>query len=185
MIKILDRILLLLYSVVIGILSIGLMALSFQWIELPNVENFLDSFYRDMIARSTLIAVSILFLLVSIRFLYISLRKAGSGISSIDQRTDFGDIRISLETIENLALKSTARVRGVKDLKAKVNVNDTGLEIMIRTIVDGEIPIPQLTEEIQRSVKGHVEEVTGIPVASISVYVANINQSQSFKSRVE
>ncbi|MEB3101441.1 alkaline shock response membrane anchor protein AmaP [Ferviditalea candida] len=185
MIKILDRILLFLCSLVIGILSIGLLALSFQWIKLPNVETVLDSFYRDMIARSTFIALSILFLLISIRFLYVSVRKAGPDVSSIDQRTDFGDIRISLETIENLSLKSTSRVRGVKDLKARVTVNDAGLEILIRTIVDGEISIPHLTEEIQRSVKGHVEEVTGIPVASVSVYVANINHSPSFKSRVE
>jgi uncharacterized alkaline shock family protein YloU len=38
---------------------------------------------------------------------------------------------------------------------------------------------------MQRGVKEHVEDITGIPVASVTVYVANVVQSQSFKPRVE
>ncbi|HZG55374.1 alkaline shock response membrane anchor protein AmaP, partial [Paenibacillus sp.] len=104
---------------------------------------------------------------------------------SIDQRTEFGDIRISLETVENLALKAANRVRGVKELRARVRVDDSGLDIQLRSVVDGESSIQQLTEEMQRGVKEHVEDITGIPVATVTVYVANVVQSQSFKARVE
>ena len=42
-----------------------------------------------------------------------------------------------------------------------------------------------MTEDIQRSVKDHVEDIAGIPVAAVSVFVANVIPSPTFKSRVE
>ena len=52
-------------------------------------------------------------------------------------------MQISMETIENLCLKATSRFRGVRDVKARIRVVESGLEIMIRCgPVDGETPIP-------------------------------------------
>jgi uncharacterized alkaline shock family protein YloU len=116
---------------------------------------------------------------------YISVRRGSSQAPSIKQRTDFGDIQISLETVENLSLKAAGRIRGMKDLKSRIRVTDAGLEIIIRSFVDGESSIPNVSEEVQKAVKSHIEEITGIPVALVSVYVANITQTQSFRSRVE
>jgi uncharacterized alkaline shock family protein YloU len=83
-------------------------------------------------------------------------------------------------------LKAAGRTKGAKDLRARVRVNQSGLEITIRTIVDGESSIPELTEEMQSTVKSYIEDITGIPVASVTVFVANIVQSApTFKSRVE
>ncbi|MNJ03652.1 hypothetical protein D3C73_1640630 [compost metagenome] len=71
-------------------------------------------------------------------------------------------------------------------MKARVKVDQAGLEIEIRTVVDGETSIPAITEEVQSSIKSYIEEITGIPVARVSVYVANVVQSApAFKSRVE
>src|SRR5690606_23847524 len=133
--------------------------------------------------RSAVIAVGALLLLLSLHFLYIALRRSSASAPSIDQRTEIGDVRISIETVENLALKAASRHRGVKDLRARVRIAESGIDIMIRAVVDGESAIPALSEEIQRTVKEHVEDITGIPVSNVAVYVANIIQSQSFKSR--
>ncbi|HEX7058210.1 MAG TPA: alkaline shock response membrane anchor protein AmaP [Bacilli bacterium] len=183
--KVIDRVLLLLYSITVLAASVTLMAYGFHWIHADKTLDFISTVYEDTNSRIVLATGAVLLLLVSLRFLYISVRRNYTSVPSIDQRTDFGDIRISLETVENLSLKSAARIKGVKDLKARVNVSDAGLEITIRAIVDGENSIPLLTEEVQRQVKGHVEEITGVPVAFVSVYVANIIQSHTFKSRVD
>ncbi|MNM70308.1 hypothetical protein D3C81_819350 [compost metagenome] len=104
---------------------------------------------------------------------------------SIDQRTEFGDIQISVETIENLSLKAASRVRGIKDVKTRIKITESGLNIIIRALVDGESSIPSLTEEVQKQVHDHVQEITGIPVSYVSVYIANLVQSPTIKSRVE
>jgi len=185
--KIIDRLLLFIYSLVILVAGcIGLAAV-FEWVPVSRSEAVLHAAYVYMPAKYGWIAFFAVLVLISIRFFYISVRTgSGSGAPSIDQRTEVGDIRISMETVENLSLKAATRVRGVKDLKARVRVSNAGLEIVIRTLVDGEYPIPPMTEEIQNQVKNHIEEMTGIPVAEVSVFVANIAPSQiTFKSRVE
>ena len=70
-------------------------------------------------------------------------------------------------------------------MRARIRISESGIDITLRAIADGESSIPTLTEEMQRAVKSHVEEITGIPVAKVSVYVANIIQTANFKSRVE
>ena len=163
-----------------------LLASAFDWISFDKTSTFLHDVYTDTGTAVPFIIVCSVVLLISIRLFYISVRTGQAQAPSIDQRNDWGDIRISIDTVENLALKIASRSRGVKDLKARVRVDSAGLDILIRTVVDGETPIPALTEEMQEAIKQHIEEITGIPVAMVSVYVANVVQSApSFKSRVE
>lgn len=179
MAKIMDRLLLFIYSLSIGVISvIAILLLS------GAVPYHLTFAQEQQLILAGIIIAAVWFLL-SIRFFYISVRRDRSTLNSIDQRTEFGDIQISVETIENLCLKAASKVRGVKDLKSRIKVSQSGLEIAIRAVVDGEESIPALTTEVQKQVHDFVEETTGIPVSSVSVYIANVVQAPSFKSRVE
>lgn len=179
MAKILDRLLLFIYSFSIGILSVIAILLFTEAIPFN-----IDSNQVRMLLNVSIAIAAVLFLL-SIRFFYISIRRDRASLPSIDQRTEFGDIQISVETIENLSLKAASRVRGIKDVKTRIKITESGLSIIIRALVDGESSIPSLTEEVQRQVHDHVEEITGIPVSYVSVYIANLVQSPTIKSRVE
>lgn len=181
MAKIIDKLLLFVYSLAVLFLAVLGFAIVFEWIQPSRVNALLF----EASVNSAILTVSTILFLISLRFLYISLRRSRNQTGSIDQRTDFGDIRISLETVENLSLKAASRIRGVKDLRSRVRVTDSGLEIQLRTVIDGETSIPQLTEDMQRGVTEHVQEVTGIPVSQVTVYVANVIQTQTFKARVE
>ncbi|NQX58898.1 alkaline shock response membrane anchor protein AmaP [Paenibacillus qinlingensis] len=184
--KIVDRLLLLFYSLIIFVASIFVLFTASSWIPLDQASETLSHFYYEKSYAYPGIVISLILLLISVRFLIVTLRRGRSQAPSIDQRTDFGDIRISIETVENLSLKAAGRTKGAKDLRARVRVNQSGLEITIRTIVDGESSIPELTEDMQGTVKSYIEDITGIPVASVTVFVANIVQSApTFKSRVE
>ncbi|MBJ6364237.1 alkaline shock response membrane anchor protein AmaP [Paenibacillus sp. GCM10012307] len=185
MVKIVDRLLLFCFSLVIGIISVTVLGVGAGWIPEKITDRWIEGVYSETWLQITVIVVSVIVFLISFRFFYVSIRRGNAASPSIDQRTDFGDIRISVETVENLALKAAGKQRGVRELKSRIRIQDSGLEIVIRTVVDGETSIPVLTEEIQRAVKEHVEEITGIPVASVTVFVANIIQTQTFKSRVE
>ncbi|MDQ8735554.1 alkaline shock response membrane anchor protein AmaP [Paenibacillus sp. LHD-38] len=185
MVKVVDKLLLFLYSIVIGCISVVLVCIGFGWLSSGLLNDWIDELYRLDSLKITLIATGVILFVLSLRFFMVSLHRGSASAPSIDQRTDFGDIRISIETIENLALKAASRQRGVKDLRARIRATDAGLDIVIRAVVDGESSIPVLTEEIQRTVKEHVEDIAGIPVTNVAVYVANIIQTGTFKSRVE
>ncbi|MCC2683244.1 MAG: hypothetical protein K0R75_143 [Paenibacillaceae bacterium] len=186
MAKVADRLLLFIYSLAIIVVSVYALMLAFGGITDKEAGEQLQYMYRNSAMQYTWIACSLVLLLISVRFFYLSVRRGRGQTPSIDQRTDYGDIRISLDTVENLSLRAANRIRGVKELKSRVKVSSAGLEVIIRMIVDGESPIPAMTEEIQASVKSYIEEITGIPVAVVSVFVANVAPSQvTFKSRVE
>ncbi|NMO96883.1 alkaline shock response membrane anchor protein AmaP [Paenibacillus lemnae] len=179
MAKILDRLMLFIYSLSIGVICIvAILLLS------GAIPYDLTSAQEQALFLGGIIAASIL-LLLSLRFFYLSIRRERATTNSIDQRTEYGDIQISVETIENLCLKAASRVRGVRDLKSRIKVSQAGLDIAIRAVVDGEESIPGLTTEVQKQVHDFVEETTGIPVSGVSVYIANVVQAPSFKSRVE
>lgn len=185
MIKVVDKLMLFLYSLIVGVISIFLMSLGFGWMSSGMLEDLFNEFYRLNGVQIGTGVAGIVLLLLSFRFFILSMYRGASSAQSIDQRTEFGDIRISIETIENLALKSASKQRGVKELRARVRATDAGLEIVLRAVVDGESSIPALTEDIQRAVKDHVEEISGIPVTNVAVFIANVVQASTFKSRVE
>lgn len=179
MAKILDRLLLFVYSLSIGIISVIAILLLTNVVPLS-----LNSTEEKNLFIVTLVVAVVLFLL-SIRFFYISVRRDRNSLPSIDQRTEYGDIQISVETIQNLAYKAASRVRGIREVKTRIRITDAGMEVMVRAMVDGESSIPALTEEVQKQVHDHVEDITGIPVSYVSVYIANLVQSTTVKNRVE
>jgi len=185
MAKIMDRLLLLIYSLIVFVLSVIAICVVARIVPRRETLDWLGDMYGSQLLQGIVLGVAIVLLLISLRFLYVALKRGNASAPSIDQRTNYGDIRISLETVENLALKAASKERGVKDLKARIRIAESGIDIALRTVVDGESVIPTLTEDIQRAVKEHVEEITGIPVANVSVFVANVIQTQTFKSRVE
>ncbi|GIO30742.1 MULTISPECIES: alkaline shock response membrane anchor protein AmaP [Paenibacillus] len=179
MAKILDRFLLFIYSLSIGIISV------FAILRLSDLVPGLGEYLDAATLQITLLIIAAVLFLLSVRFFYISIRRDRSQIPSIDQRTEYGDIQISVETIENLCLKAAARIRGAKDLKARIRVTEAGLEIMIRAVVEGDVSIPSMTTDIQKQVHDYLQETTGIPVSNVAVYIANVAQSTTVKSRVE
>lgn len=185
--RIVDKFLLFLYSLFIGLAAVVVLLAVVGGIPNHVVGSFFhDVYVENSVLQIPIIIVSGIVILISLRFFVVSIRRnSGANAPSIDQRTDFGEIRISLETIENLALKAVNRQRGVKDIRTRIRIGENGLDITIRTVVDGESSIVELTEEIQRSVKEHVEEIAGIPVANVAVFVANVVQPTAIKSRVE
>ncbi|CAM4267851.1 alkaline shock response membrane anchor protein AmaP [Paenibacillus phoenicis] len=179
MAKILDRILMFIYSLSIAILSVFVILVLTDAVPLE-----LKVLEQQPIYIGTWVA-AILLLLISIRVFYISVSRDRSSATSIDQRNEYGDIQISVDTIENLAYKAASRVRGIKEVKTRIRITESGLEIVVRALVDGETSIPALTEEVQKQVHDRVEEITGIPVSYVSVYIANLVHSPVLKGRVE
>nr|WP_249435606.1 alkaline shock response membrane anchor protein AmaP [Paenibacillus sp. Marseille-Q4541] len=174
-----DRLLLFIYSLSVGIISV-LIILLLSGLAPGNILG-----QNEQMTTIIIYSVAAVLFLLSIRFFYISVRRDQASLPSVDQRTEYGDVQISMETIENLCLKASSRFRGIRDVKSRIQVTEAGLEITIRAIVDGESSIPQLTTELQKAIHDYVQEITGIPVSHVSVYIANLVQSPNYKSRVE
>ncbi|WP_027093765.1 alkaline shock response membrane anchor protein AmaP [Cohnella thermotolerans] len=188
MIKVLDRLLLFVYSLAVGAAAVVAIVAACGGFDINFLKDTVveEAAGGDAVVQTTVIAAAAVLLLISLRFFVVSVRRGGNHSPSINQRTEHGDIRISVETVENIALKAASRTRGVKDLRARIRAAESGLQVTIRAFVDGETPIPTLSEEMQKTVSEQIEATTGIPVADVSIFIANVTHAPAtFKSRVE
>lgn len=132
-------------------------------------------------------AWSIIFLLLSIFFMFYRTKAREQQTQTIQHKMENGDVQISYETIEQLATRAALKIRGVHDLKTRVRANDAGVaRIAVRVQVEPDTDIPKVTKELQDSVKLYVETTTGVSVDSVSVYVTELAPTrETVKKRVE
>jgi uncharacterized alkaline shock family protein YloU len=153
----------------------------------PDVFNWLSYYISDVILRSpgtkfAMLLISFIFFILSLTFLFSGFR-SDKDKKAVSKHTNIGEIKISLNSLENIALTASRRLSGVKDTKAYIYKRDGNVSIVIKAVVLADINIPLLSEDIQVKVKKSVEESTGIVVEEVKVVVENIYTG--YKSRVE
>ena len=93
---------------------------------------------------------------------------------TIKSQTQFGEIRIAVSAIENLALRATKRVKGVKDVHVGVRADSDALDVFIEISVNPDLNIPQISEEIKAKVDEYIFDTVGIRVNSVKVLVTKV-----------
>lgn len=181
--NILFRVLLTIYGFCLAVAS-----LIVAWVAVrPGVFNSIARYMsydilRNNASRVMMFLIAVIFLALSITFLLSGI-KSSKDKKSVSRYTNIGEIKISLNSVESMALAAARRLNGVKESKAFVSRSNDGISITIKAIVLGDISIPALSEDIQVKVKSSVEESTGIKVNDVKILVENIYTG--YKSRVE
>ncbi len=181
-----DRLLLFLYSLGVAALAVtGILIGCRLFINPQEASRAILLLEYDLALNISVVGVAIFVLLFSIRFMSLGLFNKESN-KGVDYVTEIGNIRISLETIENIALKAAKRVKGVRDLSARIrhDLKNSTVNIGLRVVVDGETPVQEISEQLQHTVKSQVEKLTGVNVDQVPIFVAKTIQGKR-KVRVE
>jgi len=134
--------------------------------------------------RVSVFIVALVFFALSIMFLLSGIRSSKDK-KAVSKHTNIGEIMISLNSIENIAINASKRTNGVKESKTVVRKSEDGVEIEVRIIVMPDMSIPVITEEVQGRVKKSVEDISGVSVRSVRVVVDSIYSGITYKPRVE
>ncbi len=178
------------FRVLLAIYAFFLTIISFIALLIPLKSSLLDSIYTflsEVVLRSSsgqygMLLISFVFVVLSIAFL-MSGFKSDKDKKAVNKHTNIGEIKISLNTIENIALAASRKLNGVRESKASVMKKLDSVVISIKLVVMPDINIPALSEDIQVRVKSSVEESSGIKVDEVKVVVDNVYSG--YKSRVE
>ena len=177
------RILLAIYAFCLTVISLITMVITFRPYIFNNISRYLvEVVLPNRNASFLMFLIAFLFFIMSVTFL-LSGVKSNRDKKAVSKHTSIGEIRISLNSIESIALAASRKLNGVKDSKAQVVKNSQGVSIIIRIVVLPEISVPVLSEDIQVKVKKSVEESSGIKVNDVKIVVDNIYTG--YKSRVE
>lgn len=181
--NIIFRILLAFYAFCLTVISLVLMIVTLNKEIFTNITTFLEgNVLNNKASVILLFIVELIFFGLSLMFLLSGVRSQRNR-KSISRFNKIGEIKISLNTIENLALAASRRSNGVKDSKAYVRKLGDNVSVHIKIVVMPDINIPALLEDIQMRVKKSIEETSGILVNDVKVFVENIYTG--YRSRVE
>jgi hypothetical protein len=122
-----------------------------------------------------------LLILAGGRLFWTSLRKP-RGKHVVLAESALGQIRVSLQAVENLVEKVVSKINGVREVKSRMVPVPQGIGIQVRAAVTPEVNVPEVSVEIQNRVKEQVFAVTGLSVNTVRVSIENISAQ---KPRVE
>jgi uncharacterized alkaline shock family protein YloU len=175
-----ERAFLLVYTLLFTVVSFIMILIAAGWQRpLEAIAGSLSAPY----GRLSFGIVFVLLFLIGIRLLLLSLNRF-SDQQALVQETGHGKVKVSLLAVENLVKKTVKQTKGIKDVKATVRAPEgKGLQIQIRIVISPEISVPDLTSELQQTIKDYVMDVIGIEVSEVSIVIDNIAVDN--KSRVE
>lgn len=185
--KILFRILLAVYAFCLAVFSAFAMYVALDPDAFVKISDSITAVLESDNATALRVAVfitALLFFALSIMFLLSGVRRSKDK-KAVSKQTDIGEIRISLNSIENIASNAARRSSGIKESKTLVRNSEEGVEIELRVVVMPDISIPVISEEVQGRVKKSVEDASGIAVKNVRVIVDSIYSGVTYKPRVE
>ncbi len=175
-----DRVILTIYTFALTFLSAAFVALAAGWlVPLEYVRTVL----QDPNGRWVIGLAGAVFFVASVRLLYFAFRRRGSGRYVVHD-AQLGEVRISLETVENLVARVARLQRGVREVRAVAEVAEGRVGVYLRTWVSPDVNIPELSDTLQREIARSVRGVIGVEVAQVRMDVVNL-AAEGRRGRVE
>jgi uncharacterized alkaline shock family protein YloU len=172
---------------IIGILSLGyiiasivLILVSIGWL---GPINFFLGFINNINNRWILGLTSALVFVVTFS-LFLSSFKSKPVKQTIIQETNLGQIKITLSALEQLILKASKSVQGVRDVKSFISTAGNVISVLVKVQVIPDINIPQLSVDLQTTIKDYLLKTSGTSVNEVKVQVTKISWDTKI-SRVE
>ena len=178
--RVIDQIILTLYIFTLEAISvIAVFAALHVW----QPQQWIDAALTTTSGRLIIGLSGLVFFVVSFRLIYAAFRRRGAG-EAVVHETALGNVRISLDAVENLVKRVARGVKGVREMDAEVARSGELLVASLRGTISPEVSIPDVSEEIQNAVKSYVRRVVGVEVAEVRIEVQNIT-NESRRSRLD
>lgn len=162
----------------IGILSLGYVIASVFFIiialgwRMPL--DIFETFLLDLNNRWVLgLTSAIIFLISSTWFLRIF--KVQSVKQTAVNETALGQINITLSALEQLILKASKGIQGVREVKPTLKISTGRITVLLKVQVLPDLNIPQVTAELQEAIKDYLLKTAGTSVQEIKIQVAKIS----------
>ncbi len=175
-----DRVILAIYTISLGIASLGLILLAFGW------RTPLEYIRTSALTIPGRIEIGIIGLVLVV----VSVRLVGVGISgsprrrAIKHELALGDVRISVSAVEGMVQRLVRNVAGVRDASAVMERWEDGLSVRVRATVGPGEPVTDLSATIQDAIRTQVQRVIGMPVKQVRIEINHISP-ETRRSRVE
>ena len=175
--KILERTALVLFSTIVLILSIALILLIFNWMDIEIINNILAIVTSRNTVSNIILGVCTVLILLAIKCIFFDNSgydeyNANNGIFI---KNENGNLLISKETLENLSSSVIKNFDGVENAVTKAIIDKEGkLKIDINLFVHPDAVLKELSNNIQVKIKEAMKRSLDIEPNEINIKVKNI-----------
>ena len=184
--KILERIALILFSIIMLFVSIISCLLIFNIMELKTIFNFLEDVIENQTVTRVILGFAIVSILLAIKSLFFpsKIKKKQEIKTGVLLENKDGRLLISRDTIENLVNSVVKSFTDAVDVQTKVHLDaDNNITVFVSLLVKEEAIIKELSANIQNKIKETVKRSTDLDVNQININIKNIeNQKNSIKN---
>ena len=152
----------------VGAASLGWPLRPGEWVALAQAYN-----HPVTALIAGLVALVVAALCLRLIFARKTKRKPVQPASALIKTTDIGNTYIALSALEAMAQRHIRASSRVRDCLTAIRVGEDGSSISfsVKLTVLPETPLPDLTAQLQKSLKEYVEEQSGILVGEVGVLV--------------
>ena len=177
--KFLDKLVLKIFSLIILILTIGLILIMTGIIPMGTIEEYLImlSEYENGI-KITIVILAVLMLL-AIKGMFFTAKKESNGKEGIILENTNGKLVISKESLENLIASVIKDIPGADTVSSKTILDkDKNLIVYVTAVVSKDVMIKDISNELQDKIKAAMKRTADLDVKEVNIKIKNITSKK-------
>lgn len=173
--KIIEKIALIIYSIIILIISVVCLLLIFNWLQIDSITNILQSMITYRYIGTIMLIISVIFILLSLKCIFFGTKKSDFYKDNILLKNEEGKLVITKSSIENLVNNTIKGFDSIQEFTVKVRFNkENNIIINISLLVRENVIIRELTENMQTKIKQVVKKTSDLEIKEVNVKIKNI-----------
>lgn len=175
--KFLDKLGLILFSIIIMVISIGILAIATDWLELQILIDGLKYIVSNDISTKIAIGVSIVLIIYTIKCIFFNsfTKDEQKNKDNILLENEHGKLLVSKDTIQNITNNVVKNFETAETVMTKVNFDEANnLSVYITLAVKPETVIKELAAKLQEDVKKAIKNSIDLEIKSVNIKVKNI-----------
>ena len=167
--SLIDRVLNGLAGLILAILGLGLFVYGLGIFPFTLDMTFIDgpfTFWQHVL----LVAIALVLLLLGVRGIT-AIFRSNKEKGFILQRTEYGDLNISMNAMENMVKKVVDMNDELKVTNTKILHTKEGVIVAVRILLENGVNIPMIVSALQKQTRQYITSCSGVDVKEVRVYV--------------
>ncbi len=177
--KFFDRLALKIFSIIIFVITIGIILILTGIVSLNDVIREFAIFTNGETGIKVILGVSTVLILLALKGLFFTSKPESKGKEGVILENTSGKLVISKESLENLISNVTKEIPGAETVSSRTIVDrNKNLIVYVTAVVSKDVMIKDVSNELQQKVKDAMKRTADLEVKEVNIKIKNITSKK-------
>lgn len=177
--KFLEKLSLILFSLIMSVISIGLILIMLDVIQISVVTKTISLILKDDFSIKLTIGMAVVILLLALKCIFFGSEPEDDGRNGVTLENGAGKLVISKESLENIIANIVKEVQGIEAISSRTILDkNNNLVVYVTTLVSKDMMIKDVSAQIQDKIKEVLSKTADLEVGQVNVRVKNITNKK-------